>query len=97
MYEYVCGNVSSTIYVDLSCSVRESESVVSHSVVSHSSRLHVSSPPGSSVHGILQARMLEWVAMLSSRGSSQPRDQTQVFCSAGRLPSRPLGKPMNFY
>ena len=55
MYEYVCGNVSSTIYVDLSCSVRESESVV----VSHSSRLHVSSPPGSSVHGILQAGMLE--------------------------------------
>ena len=37
-----------------------------------------SSPPGSSVHGILQARTLEWVAMPSSRGSSQPRDQTQV-------------------
>ena len=34
------------------------------------------SPPGSSVHGILQARILEWVALLSSRGSSQPRDQT---------------------
>ena len=33
------------------------------------------SPPGSSVHGILQARILEWVAMPSSRGSSQPRDQ----------------------
>ena len=32
------------------------------------------SPPGSSVHGILQARILEWVAMSSSRGSSQPRD-----------------------
>ena len=32
------------------------------------------SPPGSSVHGILQARTLEWVAMPSSRGSSQPRD-----------------------
>ena len=38
------------------------------------------SPPGSSVHGILQARMLEWVAMPSSRGSSCPRDQTQVPC-----------------
>ena len=37
------------------------------------------SPPGSSVHGILQARILEWVAMPSSRGSSQPRDGT--FCS----------------
>ena len=32
------------------------------------------SPPGSSVHGILQARILEWVAMPSSRGTSQPRD-----------------------
>ena len=32
------------------------------------------SPPGSSVHGILQARTLEWVAMPSPRGSSQPRD-----------------------
>ena len=32
------------------------------------------SPPGSSVHGMLQARMLEWVAMPSSRGSSRPRD-----------------------
>ena len=36
------------------------------------------SPPGSSVHGILQARILEWVAMISSRGSSPPRDRTQV-------------------
>ena len=32
------------------------------------------SPPGSSVHGTLQARILEWVATPSSRGSSQPRD-----------------------
>ena len=38
------------------------------------------SPPGSSVHGILQARILEWVAILSSRGSSQSRDQTCVSC-----------------
>ena len=36
------------------------------------------SPPGSSVHGILQARILEWVAMPSSRGSSQSRDRTWV-------------------
>ena len=36
------------------------------------------SPPGSSVHGILQTRRLEWVAISSSRGSSQPRDQTHV-------------------
>ena len=32
------------------------------------------SPPGSFVHGILQARILEWVAMCSSRGSSRPKD-----------------------
>ena len=38
---------------------------------------------GSSVHGILQARILEWVAMPSSRGSSQPRDRTQVSSIAG--------------
>ena len=40
------------------------------------------SPPGSSIHGIFQARVLEWVTMPSSRGSSQPRDQTQVSCIA---------------
>ena len=36
------------------------------------------SPPGSSVHGILQARTLEWVTMPSSRGSSEPRDQAHI-------------------
>ena len=43
------------------------------------------SPPGSSVHGILQARILQWVAVPFFRGSSQPRDQTQVSHIAGRL------------
>ena len=37
------------------------------------------SPPGSFVHGILQARIVKWVVLLSSRGSSQLRDQTHVF------------------
>ena len=41
--------------------------------------------PGSSVHGILQARILEWIAMLFSRGSSWPRDWTQISCTAGRF------------
>ena len=45
----------------------------------------LSSLPGSSVHGILQARILEWVAMPSSRGSSQPRDWTWISCIAGRF------------
>ena len=43
------------------------------------------SPPGSSVHGILQARILEWVAIPFSRGSSWPRDQIQASCTAGRF------------
>ena len=38
------------------------------------------SPSGSSIHGIFQARILEWVAISSSRGSSRPRDQTHVSC-----------------
>ena len=41
--------------------------------------------PGSSVYGIFQARILEWVAISLSRGSSQSRDWTQVSCTAGRL------------
>ena len=46
------------------------------------------SPPGSSVRGIFQARILEWVAISSSRGSSRPKDQTHiscVSCLAGRF------------
>ena len=43
------------------------------------------SPSGSSVHGIPQARTLEWIAIPFSKGSSQPRDQTQVSCIAGRF------------
>ena len=43
------------------------------------------SPPGSSLHGILQARILGWIAAPFSRGSSQPRDWTQVSCIAGRF------------
>ena len=42
-----------------------------------------SNTPGSSVHGIRQAIILEWIAIPFSRGSSQPRDQTQVSCIAG--------------
>ena len=38
------------------------------------------SPPGSSVHGISQARILEWVVTSFSRGSSQPRDRTRISC-----------------
>ena len=54
--------------------------------------------PGSSVHGILQARIWEWVAIPFSGRSSQPRDQTHhllhlLHCLAGSLPPAPPGKP----
>ena len=45
----------------------------------------VCNPVDCTVHGILQARVLEWVAIPFSRGSSQPRNQTQVSCIAGRF------------
>ena len=50
------------------------------SVMSDSFATPCCNPPGSSVRGILQARVLEWVAMPSSRGSSRPRDQTCISC-----------------
>ena len=52
--------------------------VFSRSVVFDSCDPMACSPPGFSVHGILHLRILEWIAMPSSRGSSQPRDRTQV-------------------
>ena len=55
------------------------------------------SPPGSSVHGILQARILEWDDIPSSRGSPWPKDQTYfsfTFYIAGRFfTAEPPGKP----
>ena len=46
--------------------------------------------PGSSIHGIFQARVLEWGAVSFSRGSSRLRNQTQVSCIAGRCLPYPL-------
>ena len=51
-------------------------------------------PPGSSVHQISQARILEWGAISFSRGSSRPRDRTRVSCIADALPFEPPGKPI---
>ena len=51
------------------------------------------SPPDSSVHGIFQTRILGWVSISFSRGSSQPRVRTWVCCAAGRLLSELPGKP----
>ena len=53
------------------------------------------SPPGSSIQEISQARILEWVIIPFSRGSSWPRDQTHVSCTAGRFfTTEPPGKPL---
>ena len=60
-------------------------SSVGHSVMSNSLQPKDYNPSGSSVHGVLQARILEWVAIPFSRGSSQSRDQTQVSCIVGRF------------
>ena len=57
----------------------------SRSVMSDSCNPLDHSLPGSSVHEILQARILEWVAISFCRGSSRPRNQTQVSCIAGRF------------
>ena len=53
------------------------------------------SPPGSSVHGIPQAKILEWVAISFSRESSWPRNQTLISCTAGIFfTTEPPGKPL---
>ena len=67
--------------------------VFHHSVVSDSLQHHVAHQAPASM-GILQAKILEWVAMPSSRGSSQPRDQSQGLTSqVDFLPSEPPRKP----
>ena len=52
------------------------------------------SPPGNVVHGILQARILEWVAISYAKGSSQPRNRTLFFFIAGRLFTSYKGRPL---
>ena len=55
--------------------------------------------PDSSVHEISQSRILEWVAISSSRGSSQPRDQTHISCIGRQifLPLSHQGSPIEYY
>ena len=58
---------------------------ISHKVVSNFCHPMDCSLPGSSVHGVLQARILEWVVISLSKGSSQPSNRTQVSCIPGRF------------
>ena len=69
----------------MSTAEREKERKWSHLVLFNSLQLHKCSLPGSSIHGIFQARILEWVAISFSRVSSQPKDWTGVSSTAGRL------------
>ena len=74
------------------CMKEKSESEIAQSCLTVSNPMDCSLP-GSSVHAIFQARVLEWVAISFSRGSSQPRDQTWVSHIVDRrLPSEPPGK-----
>ena len=87
------------MFLDLSwCSSEEveSESEVAQSCPTLCNPVDCS-PPGFSLHGILQERILEWVAISFSRGSSQPRDRTQVSRIAGRCFNVLVGHIINGY
>ena len=56
-----------------------------YSVVFESLQTMDCSPPGPSVHGIFQARILEWVAISSSRGSSRSREWTRISCTGWKI------------
>ena len=75
------------LWTDLPCPKNQGcTRVLSCSVMSDSLGPHeLYRSSGSSAHGIIQARILEWVAIPFSRGSSRPRDWTQVSCIAGRF------------
>ena len=88
--------VFSYIFVSYRISIYSCESV-SHSAESDLCDPMDCSPPASSVHGILQARILEWLAIPFSRGSSQPKDPTQVSAlQADSLPPEPPGKFLTY-
>ena len=87
-WEALSQSLSSNICLDgssyeISLPNLESESEVAQSCPTLCDPMDCSLP-GFSVHGIFQARVLEWVAISFSRGSSWPRDRTQIFCIAGR-------------
>ena len=66
------------------CEVKSVEELVAQSCPTLCNPMDCS-PPDSSVHGILQARLLEWVAIPFFKESSQTRDRTRVFCIAGKI------------
>ena len=83
-------------YIDMVCAYVLSCSAVSDFLQPYGLQA-CRSPPASSVHGIFQARIPEWVAISSSRVSSQPRDQTKVSCisciAGGFFTAWAIGEP----
>ena len=71
--------------IEIVYNIKQHCAVLSCSVVSDSVIPRTVAHQGPLSMGILQARILEWVAMSSSRGSSQPRDPTRVCCIGGRF------------
>ena len=98
VYIYICVCVYICIY-KIFAWLLENQSIfinesASHLVMPDFCNSMNCSPPGSSVRGILQAKILEWVAIPFSRGSSQPRDQTTPpTLQADSLGSEKQGKP----
>ena len=90
--EYRCKNSQQNTSKPTPTKHCESESV-SHSIVSDSLRPHGCSPPGSSVHGNLQARILEWVAITFFRGSNPEIKSRSPSLQADSLLSELTGKP----
>ena len=84
IYVYISMTYTSAIsFLNNTDNQNESESEIAQSCPTLCDPIKCSLP-GSSIHGIFQARVLEWVAISFSRGSSRPRDRTQVSHVAGR-------------
>ena len=101
LHSFVRGSLSTTCWKDYSFTIKLLLHLYRRLCV-HAKTLHLCStlcnpvdcsPPGFSVHGILQARILEWVAMSSSRGYSWPRDWTLFYLLHWQVGSLPLVSP----
>ena len=96
IYIYMTYISSIYMYNVLGWTPKQKQLMMLMAVCSHNQIMDCS-PAGSSVHVILQARLLQWVIMPSSRGSSQPWDQTHVSCTAAdSLLSEPPGKSQDY-
>ena len=93
-----CSSINLIHYINITISQVNDCAKLLQSCLTHCDLMDCS-PPGSSVHGVLQERILEWAAIPFSRGSSWPRDRTHISwgsCTAGGFFTlEPLGKPQD--